>query len=80
MLYLVNASEEPSAAGYVATEMDLLAWVGKPVIVLLNQLGAPREAAVEAAEIARWKSHWRRVRTCAWSCRSMRSRAPGSRS
>jgi hypothetical protein len=57
MLYLVNASEEPSAAGYVGTEMNLLAWVGKPVVVLLNQLGAPREAAVEAAEIARWKSH-----------------------
>ncbi|HEY3633816.1 MAG TPA: GTPase domain-containing protein [Caldimonas sp.] len=57
MLYLVNASEEPSAAGYVGTEMNLLAWVGKPVVVLLNQLGAPRGAAVEAAEIARWKSH-----------------------
>jgi hypothetical protein len=57
MLYLVNASEEPAAAGYVGTEMNLLAWVDKPVVVLLNQLGAPREAAVEAADIARWKSH-----------------------
>ena len=57
MLYLVNASEAPEAAGYVGPEMDLLAWVGKPVIVLLNQLGAPREAAFEAAEIARWRAH-----------------------
>ena len=57
MLYLVNASESPQEAAYVGPEMDLLAWVGKPVIVLLNQLGAPREAAFEAAEIARWRAH-----------------------
>lgn len=55
MLYLVNASESPEAAGYVASEMELLGWVGKPVIVLLNQLGAPRGAALEAAEIERWR-------------------------
>ena len=57
MLYLVNASEAPESATYVAPEMELLGWVGKPVIVLLNQLGAPREAAVEAGEIARWQAH-----------------------
>lgn len=57
MLYLVNAAEAPEAAGFVAPEMDLLGWVGKPVIVLLNQLGAPRDAAVEEADIARWRSH-----------------------
>ena len=44
VLYLVNAAEAPAAAGYVAPEMELLGWVGKPVIVLLNQLGAPRES------------------------------------
>ena len=57
MLYLVNASEAPEAAAYVAAEMELLAWVGKPVIVLLNQLGPPREAALEAADIVRWRAH-----------------------
>ena len=57
VLYLVNAAEEPAAAGYVAPEMELLAWVGKPVIVLLNQLGAPREAALEDAEVRRWREH-----------------------
>ena len=57
VLYLVNAAEEPQAAGYVVSEMDLLAWVGKPVLVLLNQLGAPRPAAEEAAEVERWRSH-----------------------
>jgi GTPase Era involved in 16S rRNA processing len=59
MLYLVNASESPDAAGYVASEMELLAWVGKPVIVLLNQLGAPREAALEAGDIERWRNRLR---------------------
>lgn len=55
MLYLVNASEAPEAAGYVEPEMQILAWVGKPVIVLLNQLGAPRAASEEAAELQRWR-------------------------
>ena len=57
MLYLVNAAEPPEAAGYVHPEMELLGWVGKPVIVLLNQLGPKREPAVEAAERARWQQH-----------------------
>ena len=57
MLYLVNASEAPEAAGYVQPEMEILGWVGKPVIVLLNQLGAPREAALEEAELTRWRTH-----------------------
>ena len=57
VLYLVNAAEAPAAAGYVAPEMQLLAWVGKPVVVLLNQLGAPRAAAEEAADIEGWRAH-----------------------
>jgi hypothetical protein len=57
VLYLANAAEEPAAAGYVAPEMELLGWVGKPVVVLLNQLGAPRAAADEAADVERWRAH-----------------------
>jgi hypothetical protein len=57
VLYLVNAAEAPAAAGYVAPEMELLAWVGKPVIVLLNQLGAARTAAEDAADIEAWRAH-----------------------
>ncbi|MEO7338504.1 MAG: GTPase domain-containing protein [Caldimonas sp.] len=57
MLYLVNAAESPEAAGYVQPEMELLGWIEKPVVVLLNQLGAPREGAVEAAEVERWRAH-----------------------
>ncbi len=66
VLYLVNAAESPAGAGYVAPEMDLLQWVGKPVLVLLNQLGAPRPAADEAADVAAWRSHlarWPLVRS-----------------
>ena len=57
LLYLVNAAEQPAAAGYVASEMEILAWVGKPVLVLLNQLGAPRAAADEAADVEAWRTH-----------------------
>jgi hypothetical protein len=57
VLYLVNAAEAPAAAGYVAPEMELLAWVGKPVIVLLNQLGAARSAAEDSADIEAWRVH-----------------------
>lgn len=54
VLYLVNAAEPPEAAGYLAAELQILAWIGKPVLVLLNQLGPPR--ADEAAEVARWRA------------------------
>ncbi|MFO1315523.1 MAG: DUF3482 domain-containing protein [Burkholderiales bacterium] len=56
ILYLVNAAEDPADAGYLAPELAVLAWVGKPVLVLLNQTGPPRLAAEEAAELARWRS------------------------
>jgi len=56
VLYLVNASEDPADAGYVVPEMRVLQWIGKPVVVLLNQLGRPRPAAEEAAEVERWRS------------------------
>lgn len=57
VLYLVNAAENPSDAGYVAPEMQILKWVGKPVLVLLNQVGPPRPPAEEEAEEARWRTH-----------------------
>jgi predicted GTPase len=56
LLYLVNASESPAGAGYVRPEMEILAWIGKPVVVLLNQLGRPREPAAEDAEAAAWRA------------------------
>ena len=56
VLYLVNAAESPTGAGYVASEMELLGWLGKPVLVLLNQLGAPRAPHDEAAEHQAWQA------------------------
>ena len=51
ILYLVNASESPEAVPYVKAEMDILAWVNKPVIVLLNQMGEARPPEEEKAEV-----------------------------
>jgi hypothetical protein len=57
VLYLVNSSEDPRDAGYLAPEMKILEWLGKPVVVLLNQLGPPRPDQQEQAEQARWKDY-----------------------
>jgi GTPase SAR1 family protein len=57
VLYVVNASEGPSAAAYVSIEMEILGWLEKPVILLLNQLGAPRDAAQTRAEVQEWEAH-----------------------
>jgi hypothetical protein len=54
VLYLVNSSEDPQDAGYLASEMKVLDWLGKPVVALLNQMGPPRPAAEEQAEQSRW--------------------------
>ncbi|WP_413672648.1 DUF3482 domain-containing protein [Massilia cellulosiltytica] len=57
VLYLVNSSEDPRDAGYLPAEMRILEWLGKPVVVLLNQLGPPRPDEQEQAEQTRWKAH-----------------------
>ncbi|MBL9133972.1 MAG: DUF3482 domain-containing protein, partial [Verrucomicrobiaceae bacterium] len=57
VLYLVNAAEPPDAATYIASEMEILSWVSKPVVVLLNQTGQPQSAEVEAGEIEAWRTH-----------------------
>jgi hypothetical protein len=51
VLYLVNAAEDPEHAGYVALELEILTWMERPVLLLLNQVG---DEAANA--IARWKS------------------------
>ena len=56
-LYLVNAAEAPEDAAYLAPELQVLALLGKPVIVLLNQLGEPGTPADEAAQLQRWQTH-----------------------
>lgn len=55
VLYLVNATELPDTAPYVSAEMRILSWIGKPVIVLLNQMGEPKAPELEQADVDRWK-------------------------
>ena len=55
VLYLVNSSEDPQDAGYLEAEMKVLDWLGKPVLVLLNQMGPPRPSGAEQAEQERWR-------------------------
>lgn len=54
VLYLVNATELPDSAPYVGAEMRILEWIGKPVIVLLNQMGQPKPPEAEQADVDRW--------------------------
>lgn len=56
VLYLVNATELPDTAPYVTAEMRILEWIGKPVIVLLNQMGEPKSPEAEQADVDRWKN------------------------
>lgn len=57
VLYLVNASEDPEDAGYVDLEMEILSWVSRPVIVLLNQTGGGRSRELAAEDLRRWSAH-----------------------
>ena len=54
VLYLVNAGEPPEAAGYLQPEMEVLGWLNKPVLALLNQTGAAGLAEEEARV---WREH-----------------------
>lgn len=58
VLYLVNATEEPDEAGYVSPELELLDWLGVPVLLLLNQTGdlaLRRELLGERLQL--WREH-----------------------
>jgi hypothetical protein len=62
VLYLVNSAEDPSSAGYLDAEMQIVDWLAKPVLVLLNQLGPPRALQQDQAEVERWSGFLRRYR------------------
>jgi hypothetical protein len=55
VLYLVNAGTGPEDAGYVGPEMKLLSWIGKPVVVILNQTGSYGNPDAEARDEALWR-------------------------
>jgi len=56
VLYLVNAAEGPDSAAYVPLELELLGWLEKPVLLLLNQTGAVADAAALEALEAPWRA------------------------
>lgn len=56
VLYLINASEAPEDVAYLDAELKVLDLIGKPVIVLLNQLGQPSTPEQATAELQRWKA------------------------
>jgi hypothetical protein len=57
VLYLVNASEDPADAGYMPLELEILQWIGKPVVLLLNQMGPPSGDTRDEEEL--WRNHLR---------------------
>ena len=61
VLYLVNAAEEPEDAGYVVPELELLEWIGRPVVLLLNQTGdLDPGGALLAERVEAWRRHFER--------------------
>jgi GTPase SAR1 family protein len=56
VLYLVNASESPEDVSYLDAELKVLDLIGKPVIVLLNQVGELTTPQQADAELLRWKT------------------------
>ena len=58
VLYLANAAEDPAEAAYIKPEMEILQWLGKPIVILLNQMGPPKSPDDEAREVERWKRHF----------------------
>lgn len=59
VLYVVNASEE-EAAGFLGPELRILEWIGKPALVLLNQVGTRSDEAQERSLVERWQAALRR--------------------
>ena len=55
ILYLVNSLERPVDAVYVGPELDVLAWIGKPVLVILNQGGTPVPGEKEEPGAREWQ-------------------------
>jgi GTPase SAR1 family protein len=57
VLYVINATESPEEARYIDVELRILDWIGKPVVLLLNQIGPPRSQARLAADMELWRAH-----------------------
>ena len=56
VLYLINASENPAEIAYLDAELKVLDLIGKPVVVLLNQVCEIQTPELADAELLRWKA------------------------
>jgi len=56
VIYLVDASQSPSTIGYVDLEIEIIEWIGKPVLVFLNQTGEPDRERDRQNE-SEWRAH-----------------------
>ena len=56
VLYVVDAGDEPGSVVYLEPEMSILGWIGRPVLVLLNQVKAPGNPDVELARLREWRA------------------------
>ena len=56
VLYLINASENPTDVAYLDAELKVLDLIGKPVVVLLNQVGELKTPEFAEAGLQRWKA------------------------
>ena len=63
VLYVVNAAEDPAAAGYIEPELRILDWLGKPSLLLLNQLGTRNDPAQDQQLAEQWGTFLRRQST-----------------
>lgn len=59
ILYPVSLLERPVDAVYVAPEMAILAWTGKPIIVIFNQGGSLANQAAESERADEWRAHFK---------------------
>ncbi len=55
ILYLVNSLERPVDAVFIVPEFAVLAWIGKPVLVILNQTANLQRSDQKDARIAEWR-------------------------
>ncbi|WP_114968076.1 DUF3482 domain-containing protein [Rhodoferax ferrireducens] len=57
IVYPVNLQERPFEAVYVAPELQVLDWVGKPVLAILNQGGDQHGQVSEVERVIEWRNH-----------------------
>ena len=57
ILYALSLQERPVDAVYVAPELEILDWVGKPVLAILNQGVGQQSHSSEVERVNEWRSH-----------------------